>query len=182
MKQMGRVIVFFIVFVIIFTCYGCNDVGVSNVSLTPSSNSTESRDDVSGCKDVVKTNYKLIVDGKVFPTEDVVYMYLEEYYVELPFLAILNRLGATINWENQTTARIELNDRIFILNAERQSLYEEGVPIDWFSPPPGGGIKTYASLLGEEYVIDNHRSVEFIREICSRKITIDYKSLTVVIE
>ena len=45
---MGRVIAFFIVFVIIFTCYGCNDVGVSNVSLTPSSNSTESRDDVSG--------------------------------------------------------------------------------------------------------------------------------------
>ena len=179
---MGRVIAFFIVFVIIFTCYGCNDVGVSNVSLTPSSNSTESRDDVSGCKDVVKTNYKLIVDGEVILTEDVVYMHLEEYYVELPFLAILNRLGATITWKNETTAHIKLNDRNFILNAEIHSLHEEGNPINWFSPPPGGGFKTYASLLDYEYVMDNHRSVRFIREICSRKIIIDYKSLTVVIE
>jgi len=177
MKQMGRVIALFIVFVIILTCYGCNDVGASNVSLIPSSNSTESQG-----KDIEKINYKLIVDGEVILTEDVVYMHLEERYVELPFLAILNKLGATINWENQTTARIELNDRIFILNAERQSLYEEGVPIDWLSPPPGGGFKTYASLFDYEYVIDNYRSVRFIEHICSRKITIDYKSSTVVIE
>lgn len=66
---------------------------------------------------------QLIVNGKDITKGN--YVKIHPHYAELPLVAILRELGATVNWKGQKTAEIILNKKTFVLDTEKRLLTEK---------------------------------------------------------
>lgn len=96
-------------------------------------------------------NCRLIVCGKDISAETNVYMYVSDEvyehlgysyrdcYAELPMLAILRAIGATISWEIFNRIDINYKGERYILHTDAINLFEANriMTMNMFVPPPG---------------------------------------------
>lgn len=125
--------------------------------------------------------YSLIVnDTSILCSGNLLFNY-DEHYVELPIIAVVKALGATIEWENDTTASIALHDRLFILDTTNNSLCERNKFRNYIALPPGATHGGCYRLEDNEYFVDSDSLREFIKQI-GAEIEIDYLESIVVIK
>lgn len=61
-------------------------------------------------------------------------------YFMLPVVATMKRLGAVVEWENESIARISISGNTYILDIQEVILTEEGYDFNCISPPPGAEL------------------------------------------
>ncbi len=132
----------------------------------------------------VETNvhYKqvLLVNGKDIAPENYVKFYKVKNYALLPFNAILKELGASTQWQTETTAIITLNGVKYTLDAEKCTLKSEGSDTNLLVPlvAPGntlpGDIPMFTTYNGE-FVLDNHTTQGALKALgFNHKVTVNY--------
>lgn len=118
--------------------------GASTTSPTQSAITTNRGDDeVNDCK--------LMVNGKDITSGN--YVKLNEYYADLPFTEVMEALGAKVEWQNKTTAKITYVGQDYILDTTKCSLIEVGGTFNIISTPPGS--TRHYQVVGDEFILDN---------------------------
>lgn len=146
--------------IIVCTVVGCTE----NISL---SSSTDNSSDVptqsvespsqptptSTGEIQMNNSYKLIVNGKDITAGVYININFEHRYVELPFTAVMQALGAEVEWQNQTTAKVSYSGKNYFLDTTKCSFVEDGKSLNLMSTPPGG-IRRH-QVVGDEFVLDD---------------------------
>lgn len=148
---------------------------INNAS-TPSLSSTQNILKTEG--DIV-SNCTLIVNGIDITSEH--YVKINEDYAELPFIAIMDTLGAEIVWQNENTANITYNSKNYILKTNDCSFMEVGGQVNFLSTPPGG-TRHYKTVEGE-FILDSvTTSGAFQLMKANTKININYTDKVITIK
>lgn len=101
------------------------------------------------------------------------------HYVELPFVEVLELVGATVNWESETRATVSIDNRCFTLDTKEYFFKENGDFWNWFAPPPGAN--PYADdypHIKDCFVLDN-RVFGFLLDELGFTLTVDFEAETV---
>ena len=161
-------IIFCIASMILFN--GC--AGNTETSTTPNTTHNEGEEQMSDCR--------LIVNGKNIAAGHHVEYIEGDYYFELPFVAIMEALGAKVQWRSETTATVLFNDINYTLNTRECTMFINSKENDVLVIPPGG-IRRYRTVNGE-FVLDSNtvHSAMFLLDRNIR-VNIDYENKTVEI-
>ena len=136
-------------------------------------------------KDVVRSKAKLIVNGKDISDENYI-MYVqksdgETSYYELPFVSILKELGYSVNWENETTAKISKDgDSQYTLRAHAASLVKEGRNWDLILFIGGGSLRW--RFKDYQFVLSQDHAVSVLISEFGAKVTYNEETKTVYID
>lgn len=105
--------------------------------------------------DADPVDYKLIVNGQDITDGNYLEVHKNEKYTLLPVTAVLESLGAEVNWTNETIADIIFNERVYVLDLEKISLVEKDdkYAIDYLIPAPGGEM--YCRVIDGELLLDD---------------------------
>lgn len=130
---------------------------------------------------MIDNNVKLFVKGNNIASDNYVNFHTDANtcYFELPLTAIIKELGASVGWENKTTATIRFDGKEYILNTEKCSLIAKGGTINILSTPPGG--TRHYKTVDEELIIDNITIRGFIN-MMGFNIKADYDKMVVEIK
>ncbi len=113
------------------------------------------------------TDYKctLIVNGNdITDSAQVVMKRDDGNYTLLPFVAIMEELGAKFEWESDYVAKIEFREKNFTLNIEECELIAEGNKVNLISPVLGGTRKSFADK--QALTVDNVTLKQFFDAEC----------------
>lgn len=124
--------------------------------------------------------YRLVVAGK--DITQMTHFTVSEYpqYVALPLIAVAQRYGARIDWNDNSTATLTVNGERYILDIANASLIKEGSNFDYILPAPGSTL--YTETMGKELLIDslNLRYVlQFIGINVKINVSLENKVITV---
>ncbi|MBE6802474.1 MAG: hypothetical protein E7530_06295 [Ruminococcaceae bacterium] len=130
----------------------------------------------------------LLVNGKDIAPDNYVKFFEIKNYAELPLTAILEEFGATTVWQSETEAIITLNEKNYILDAEKCTLKEENSTVNILTPlyaPGTAGVtdipmyRTY----GDDFIVDNYTLQGALKNLgLYYTVKVDYKTETVIIK
>ena len=126
-----------------------NSTDVPSQSVESTSQSTQTNTGESQ----MNNNCKLIVNGEDITTRVYVNINFEHRYVELPFTAVIQALGAEVEWQNQTIAKVSYSNKNYFLDTTKYSFVEDGKSLNLMSTPPGG-IR-WCHVAGDEFILDD---------------------------
>ncbi len=131
----------------------------------------------------IETNYYhkqvLLVNGKDIAPEYYVNFDKIKNYTLLPFTAILEELGATTQWQTDTTAIITLNGVKYNLDAEKCTLKADGSDVNLLVALENeeelpGDIPMFTIYDGE-FVLDNYTTQGALKALgFKHKVTVNY--------
>lgn len=125
------------------------------------------------------TNLCLSVNGNTIKKNDCVMIHKDERFAEIPLIAVLKELGATVVWKNQFVAQITYNDINYTLSTNENSLIEDGSKKgNLIAPPPGTPHKPVFKVIDNDFVVDTHSLGRFFKLI-GVEILIDYENALV---
>ena len=135
--------------------------------------------------DEKKTNCALMIDGIDLALEHFVYLDHTEYWCELPLVALVEAIGATVDWESETTAWIVYKDKIFYLDIEKNSLTDENGTKNLFEESAyrynyDRNKGSYGIIQGE-YVVDSNSIRLFLRQL-DVIVSIDFTNSVVTVQ
>ena len=114
--------------------------------------------------DSIERDYKLIVGGNEITSEHPIKMYVDERrYAEVPFVAVMQELGAEFEWQSESVAKMSFREMSFVLDVTKCNLVTEGQEINLINPPPGG--TRYYTSLKKELIIDNRTAKGFFDQV-----------------
>ena len=125
-------------------------------------------------------NCTLILNGVELSSAHYVHIDYEWRYAELPLTAVVEALGATVEWDSDTTARITYRDSLYKLDVSKNSLVKKGNRFNVIALPPGEPNGFYL-MIGSEYVIGSN-SLEYLLRSMGASIQIDYENSVVSID
>jgi hypothetical protein len=102
-------------------------------------------------------------------------------YVLLPVTAILEQLGADVQWSSNEIAQIRFRGKVYTLNTIDVSLIEDGTDLNCILPAPGG--KIHAHLMEKELMLD-HVTFQTVALMLETRLVVDvdHQNQTVVID
>lgn len=124
-----------------------------------------------GIKDgKLKVNDKDITEGN--------YVKFQYYGVYIPFRAIMENLGAKVDWDaDRNVVLLTCNDKEYILETNNVfSLVEVGESWNILTPPPGG---SYCFEMIDDRINMDDFTMQAVVGLMGAKINIDYENLTV---
>lgn len=160
------------------------DISDDNAVELPEDNQTDVSADISNNpnegKEMEKGN-KLIVFGRCVPQGNCMVFHDNPRCVTLPFVAVVEALGAKVERESETIFEITLNGEEYVLNTETATLIKEASNINCIIPTPGGNL--FYQVVEGEFLLDHItvRTVAMIMGV-SIKIDVDYQNCRVVID
>lgn len=122
-------------------------------------------------------DYKLIVDDKNITEGNKVIFHKLPDYTLLPFTAVLETLGAEIEWTDEETAEVLFNGKNYIFVKKELSLIDiqDEYGINLMDPLPGGILRTEIS--DDELLLDSTTFRWIIKEMgMDVLIDVDYKN------
>lgn len=101
--------------------------------------------------------------------------------VLLPFTAIMEQLGADVQWSSNEIAQIRFRGKVYTLNTIDVSLIEDGTDLNCILPAPGG--KIHAHLMEKELMLD-HVTFQTVALMLETRLVVDvdHQNQTVVID
>jgi hypothetical protein len=119
-------------------------------------------------------NCKLIVKGKDITSGNHVSLNYENRYAELPLTVVMKELGAKVEWQGQTTAKITFGGKDYTLDTIKGTLVEVGGTFNVLMVAPGTTHGIFYQVIGEEFIIDSDSAKMLIINMMGAKISIDY--------
>ena len=123
--------------------------------------------------DLVENNYKLIVKGKEIHTKYFIDFNDELKYAELPLTTIMQELGATIIWQDDSWAQIWLNGEEYCLNATAGIMNKAGETVIVLSVAPGSRHGSIYRAVDGEFIIDSDSAKLLIVNIVGATMRVD---------
>lgn len=139
-------------------------------SLTP----TQSEKTINSGDNNVEDAYKLIVNGKEIAVSDNIKLNYEYHYAELPLTAIMKELGAKVEWQSKTTAKITLGEKGYLLDTTKGSLIEIGNTFNIITVAPGTKHGVFYRVVDNEFIIDSDSAKLLLINIMGAKMSVDY--------
>lgn len=130
----------------------------------------------------------LLVNGKDIAPDNYVKFFEIKNYAELPLTAILEEFGATTVWQSETEAIITLNEKNYILDAEKCTLKEENSTVNILTPIYAPGMAEVADIpmyrtYGDDFIVDNYTIQGALKNLgFNHTVKVDYKTETVIIK
>lgn len=125
-------------------------------------------------------NCALIINGVELSSAHYVHLDHEWCYAELPLAAVVEALGATVEWDSDTTARITYHDSHYKLDVSKNSLVKNGNLFNMIATPPGEPYG-FHQMIGTEFVVDSN-SLRLLISSMGADIHIDYENSVVSID
>lgn len=120
----------------------------------------------------------LFVNGENITGDNYVKVHYSGAY--LPFRAVMESLGAKVNWDPERNAvLLSYNDKKYVFKPDNLSLVEMGTTTNILMTPPGGAYY-YCKIIDDKTII-NHYAMQAIVRLMGAKINIDYNNLIVEI-
>ena len=139
-------------------------------------------ENTSGGDKKVDTNCKLFVRGEDISAEHYVAINMEKRYAVLPFTAVVEALGAKIEWESETTAMIIIDHEEYLLNVDENSLTMPGSVFNFLGVQGGATHGSYYQVIEGEFVVDSDSMLLLLYRAMGAKISINYDALIVSID
>lgn len=160
------------------------DVRDDNTVPSPEGNQTdlpEEKDNNSNEDKEMQNGYQLFVAGKIVPKGSCMVFYDNPSSVVIPFVDVIEALGARVEKKSNAIFQITLNGEKYILNTEAATLIKEASNINCIIPTPGGAV--FYQVVEGEFLLDyiTVRTATMIMGL-SVKINVDYQNYRVVIE
>lgn len=160
------------------------DVQDDNTVNSPEDNqagSPEERPNNSNEDKEMENGYQLLVAGKIVPKGSCMVFYDNPSSVVIPFVDVIEALGARVEKKSNTIFQITHNGEEYILNTEAATLIKETSNINCIIPTPGGTV--FYQVVEGEFLLDyiTFRTVTMIMGL-SVKIDVDYQNYRVLIE
>lgn len=140
----------------------------------PPSTLNQSQKPSNSGDDNMDAAYKLVVKGKEIAVSNHIKLNYEHQYAELPLTAIMKELGARVEWQSKTTAKITFNGKDFILDTTKGSLVEMGKTFNVLVVAPGSKHGTFYRVVNNEFIIDSDSAKLLLINIMGVKISVDY--------
>lgn len=144
--------------------------GTSTTSSTP----TQSEKIINSGDDNMDDAYKLIVKGKEIAVANHIKLNYEHHYAELPLTAIMKELGAKVEWQSKTTAKITFDGKYYLLDTTKGSLIEIGNTLNILVVAPGSKHGVFYRVVDNEFIIDSDSAKLLLINIMGAKISVDY--------
>ena len=122
----------------------------------------------------MKDTYKLIVKGKEITITNQSKLNYEHHYAELPLIAIMKELGAKVEWQGKTTAKITFDGKDYFLDTAKGSLVEKGSTFNMLVVAPGSKHGVFYRTVGNEFIIDSDSAKMLLVNKLGVKISVDY--------
>ncbi len=151
-------------------------------SAEDSSTLTQSEEPIDSGEDNMEDTYKLIVNGKRIVVSNYIKLNYVHRYAELPLTAIMKELGAKVEWQSKTTAKITFGEKGYILDTTKGSLIEIGNSFNVLVVAPGSKHDVFYRVVDNEFVIDSDSAKLLLINIMGAKISIDYDHRIVTID
>lgn len=172
--MLRKIIVLLLIGMFLFLLAGCLYNKSSPVTTNKESvhGSTQTTNNILSNEEENKvSNCTLLVNGKDITSGNYVKINYQHQNTELPLLAILEELGADIQWKDANTVMIKYKETTFDIDTANEDF---GLPI------PPGTTKAIRQIVNNEILIDG-TSVQGLLNIMGAKIEIDYNSSVVSI-
>lgn len=146
-----------------------------------STNQLPSHDEISSnsqgqstmSEEEIMSEWRLLVNGKDITEGNHIEEAMEkDYYVEVPFIAIMEELGAKVEWSSKTTANITYNDVEYYLDTE-DCIFSPVGDDDNLTIPPPGGRRQYETL-DYELILDG-LTMDFCLSRFGFDLSVDYE-------
>ena len=124
---------------------------------------------------------QLIVNGTDISADNYVYLHYDDKYADLPFIAIMKALGATVEWKSENTVQISYKENIYFLNIQEPSLVEQSNSINLIAPSMAFMNHCYYRFVDNEALINSNIIYYFFNEI-DISMSIDFDSSVINIE
>ena len=126
-----------------------------------------------------ESDIRLIVNGKDITEGNYVDIVVDEtgkfLYTEMPFVAVMEELGAEFEWTSDTTANMMFDGKTYILDIANFTLLLDGVNNLY----PAPGTNWHARTIGREMLINDSVLYWFIPNVKTGwSITEKYLSIT----
>ncbi len=173
---MKKLILFLFVFIITLIFSSCN---ISSSSNFPENNETipfsTYSTTISIGDDKLMENFTLIVNGKDITKGNYVHINHTEHYAEIPFIAVIQELGAKVEWRDNIKAEITYNKKKYILDISNGTLVEKWDKHQFnnITPAPGQTHKSIRRATTDELIVDSSSAKWFIVVKMGAKINID---------
>ena len=125
--------------------------------------------------DNMDATYKLFVNEKEVTVANHIKLNYEHHYAELPLTAIMKELGAKVEWQSKTTAKITLGKKDYLLDTTKGSLIEIGNTHNVLVVAPGSKHGVFYRVVDNEFVIDSDSAKLLLINIMGAKISVDYE-------
>lgn len=131
--------------IILYTIAGCTNNVSSTLPIddasTPSATQSETTTYVENDK---MNNYcTLMVNGNDITAGNHVRLNYEHRYAELPLTVVVKELGAKVEWEDKTKAKITFGGKDYILDTTKGSLVESGSTFNVLMVAPGSNHSVF---------------------------------------
>jgi hypothetical protein len=131
----------------------------------------------------MKYECKLIVNGKDITEDNYVKLHKEQRYAELPLVAIMQALGADVDWKTEEIAELTLYETKYVLDIRNNSLVVEDGGNDFkyniITPPPGSSVQ-YKTM--ERELIIEHIVIRDLLDMLSMTMTLNYQDMSIIID
>ena len=156
---MKRKIVLLLTLIFISSFFACTGADVLPTDVTES----------------VHNNETIIIETSDWVTKD------DTVYAEIPFIQFIEKLGADVQWEDNTIAKISYNKNDYQLNLETIELTKMNKDVNLIMPTPGSTL-TY-HVLDKDIAFDKITTKSILRDMGTDLImTIDKNSNRVICE
>lgn len=95
-------------------------------------------------------------------------------YIMLPFLALVESLGGTVSWENDTTAYLSFAGKTWEFDFEHVRLFPKGSSSNLLCPPPGSTEGMHTIKSKRDAYVDSKSLEHLLRNyLCVKMVDID---------
>ncbi len=134
--------------------------------------------------DEVIDNCTLIVNGKDITKGNYARINHTKHYSEIPFTAVIQELGAKVEWENDTKATITFDENKYLLDITEGTLVKkwDSHKLNLITPAPGQNHERVSKVVGNELIVDDSSSLYFFFVIMRATVKVDYDKNIINIE
>lgn len=174
MKKIIKIVI--LCFVCMFGCVSCSpsynnkhyDSSKESAEVPAPTSSQYLKEEIS-----MENNCILVVKGEDITAKTYVHLYEEAHYAELPLVAIMNTLGATIEWKSDILSTILYEGKTYLLNIDECTLVVQGGSINILTTPPGG--ERHYRTMEKELIVDSV-TIRGLFHIIGVTLSLDYDS------
>lgn len=161
--------------VLLFNLLGCSNKSEDRIGITEASTDTVFE---------YAVECSLIVDS--VSVESSAYLLPPEWNGLIPFVKVMEYLGAKVENENENVILFRYNEETYFLDLENKRLINENInisdnPSNLIMKPPGSTNKSYFELYNGDCYIDTDSIAIFMEYIIGKKISIDWQKNSITI-